>query len=105
MVPFDVVLRAIESFHHEGAARHALVLHAEGAGLVELHRMLGTEMRIIGLKAKAYFWPHVTVLYGPDIVAKRRITPIRFTVKEFAFIHSELGLSKYNVIGQWPLDG
>lgn len=66
--------------------------------------MLGAEMRLLGLKAKAHFRPHVTVLYGPDIVAKRRITPIRFAVKEFAFIHSELGLSKYNVIDRWPLD-
>jgi RNA 2',3'-cyclic 3'-phosphodiesterase len=104
MTSFDVVLHSIGSFRNAVSDRHPLVLHAEGSRLVELHRMLGATMREIGLKAKEHFRPHVTVLYGPDIVPKQAIEPIRFTVKEFVLIHSELGLSRYNVLGRWPLN-
>jgi RNA 2',3'-cyclic 3'-phosphodiesterase len=105
MSPFDVVLHSIGSFRKMNSARHPLVLHAEGTALVQLHRVLGASMHQIGLRPREHFSPHVTVLYGPDVIPKRAIEPIRFTVREFVLIHSERGLSKYNVIDRWPLNG
>jgi len=101
---FDVTLNSIVAFHNTKSARQPLVFLAEGAGLVTLHRGLGGALRRIGLRASEHFRPHVTFLYGPDAVAKQAIEPIRFVVKEFALIHSEVGLSKYNVIDRWPLN-
>ena len=100
---FEVTLNSITAFPNSKSGRHALVFLAEGAGLVSLHRGVGGAMRRIGLSASEHFRPHVTFLYGPDAVAKEPIEPIRFVVKEFALIHSEVGLSKYNVIDRWPL--
>ncbi|MGE0239640.1 MAG: 2'-5' RNA ligase family protein [Parvibaculaceae bacterium] len=107
---FEVTLNAVTAFPvgaspDRQSARHALVCLAQSAGLVELHHGLGGAMQRIGLRARDHFRPHVTFLYGPDAVAQQPIEPIRFTVKDFALIHSEVGLSKYNVIERWPLNG
>lgn len=99
----EVTLNAVTAFQNQKSSRHALVCLAEGAGLVALHHGLGQAMRRTGLKAGGHFRPHVTFLYGPDAVARQPIEPIRFAVKEFALIHSEVGLSKYNVLDRWSL--
>lgn len=98
-----MTLNSITAFPNQQTARHALVFLAEGAGLVALHHGLGGAMRRIGLRASEHFRPHVTFLYGPSVVSKQPIEPIRFVVREFALIHSEVGLSKYNVIDRWQL--
>ena len=100
--PFDVTLNHIRSF--EGRpGRHALVLLGESAPLVDLHRSLGSALRHWGFKAADHFTPHVTLLYGPKVVLKRTIDPIRLTVEDFSLIHSEKGRSRYNTLGNWSL--
>lgn len=105
MLPsFEVTLNAVTAFPNRESEKHAVVFLAQGAGLVDLHRGLGAGMRRIGLKAVDHFRPHVTFLYSKDMVAQQPIEPIRFVAKDFALIHSEVGLSKYNVIERWSLD-
>lgn len=101
---FEVTLHSIRSFPVK-PPKQALVLLAESAALVEFHEMLGAELRKIGLRSRKHFAPHVTLLYGPDAIPRQAIEPIRFVVSEFVFIHSELGLSRYNVVDRWPLEG
>ncbi|MFZ5673078.1 MAG: 2'-5' RNA ligase family protein [Pseudomonadota bacterium] len=106
--PFDVTLNHVQSFEvkpprHGEPARHALVLLGESAPLVELHRSLGSALKEWGFKAADHFTPHVTLLYGPKVVLKRTIDPIRFTVEDFSLIHSEKGRSRYNTLGRWSL--
>lgn len=106
--PFDVTLNHIQSFEiappQQGKpGKHALVLLAESAPLVELHRTLGSVLRDWGLKAADHFTPHVTLLYGSNVVLKQTIDPIRITVEDFSLIHSERGRSRYNTLGRWPL--
>lgn len=103
--PFDVTLHSIMSFPRRSEERRPLVLLAEGAGLTELHGTLAAAMRKIGLRTRKHFTPHVTVLYGPDTVPRQAIAPIRFVVREFSFIHSMWGLSRYETIDRWPLIG
>lgn len=110
MSPFEVSLNSIGSFGIAPSAggkpaKHALVLLAEGAPLVEFQRNLGAELRKIGLRAGDHFRPHVTLLYGPNAVPQQSIKPIRFVVRDFALIHSMLGLSRHETIGRWPLIG
>lgn len=106
--PFDVTLNHIRSFEvkspkHGKPSRHALVLLGESAPLVELHHSLASSLRDWGLKAADHFTPHVTLLYGPKVVLKRTIDPIRLTVEDFSLIHSEKGRSRYNTLGNWSL--
>lgn len=106
--PFDVTLDHVQSFEikpprHGKPGTHALVLLGESAPLVELHRSLGSALRDWGLKAADHFTPHVTLLYGPKVVRKRTIDPIRFTVEDFSLIHSERGCTRYNTLGNWSL--
>lgn len=108
--PFDVTFNHIQSFEiappRQGRpGKHALVLLGESAQLVELHRTLGTMLHDWGLKAADHFTPHITLLYGPNVVLKQAIDPIRFTVEDFSLIHSEKGRSRYNTLGRWPLIG
>jgi len=51
------------------------------------------------------FNPHVTLFYGPKAIPTQPIERILFSVREFSLIYSELGLTRYDVIGSWPLRG
>ncbi|WP_260900031.1 2'-5' RNA ligase family protein [Chelativorans salis] len=108
--PFEVAFHFIKSF--EGAPsssgrprRRPLVLLGEGDALSELHKSLGTAMEKTGLRAARLFTPHMTLLYGPKLVPMQAIEPIRFMARKFALIHSERGLTRYNVVDCWPLQG
>lgn len=110
MPPFAVTFNAVGSF--EGAPqaegrprRWPLVLRGTGGGLFALHALLGAAMTKNGLQAAERFVPHMTLLYGAEPVPLQLIDPIRFVVREFSLVHSELWLTRYNVIGRWPLEG
>ena len=105
---FEMIFRIIKSF--EGAPsnngrprRWPLVLLGEGDPVVELHEVLGAAMERNGLVANEHFAPHMTLLYGSKPIPAQAIEPIRFVVKEFVLIHSELGFTRYNILGRWPL--
>lgn len=110
MPPFEVTFRAIKSFE-EGppivGRRHGrpLVLLGEGEALLDLHSVLGGAMAKNGLRAEASFTPHMTLSYDPKAIVEQPIEPIRMTVNEFVLVHSELWLTKYNVLDRWPLAG
>jgi 2'-5' RNA ligase len=108
--PFEVTFRFITSL--EGGPprpgrpkRWPLVLLAEGEGLPELHKVLGVALRRYGLKAEEHFTPHMTLFYGDKPIATQPIEPIRFMVDEFVLIHSELWLTRYNILDRWRLAG
>jgi RNA 2',3'-cyclic 3'-phosphodiesterase len=108
MPPFEVSAHAVKSFErrfHPGRRpSHPLVLLCRGEGLMVLHRKLGEALERYGLgPAAARFAPHVTILYGLQLMPFRPIEPIRFTVGGFAFVHSHVGLGKYDILEQWPL--
>ena len=108
MPSFEVTFRLIASFEsmprRDGRPpRWPVVLFGEGDGVFELHKILGAAMERYGLKIVEHFVPHMTLLYGSRPLAPQAIKPIRFLVNEFALIHSELGLTRYNVVGRWRL--
>jgi 2'-5' RNA ligase len=100
--PFEVIFHSIGSFRTR-PGRHPLVLLGESKALMELHRLIGAEMAKYGLRAARDFTPHMTLFYGPRILAFRPIAPLRLVVREFVLIHSERGLGRYNILGRWPL--
>lgn len=72
---------------------------------MELHRILGAAMNKNGLRAAEEFTPHMTLSYGPTLIPTQAIEPISFVAREFALIHSKLGLAQYEVIDRWALKG
>lgn len=105
---FDVVLEEIGSFAGHPTApgtrpHRPLVLRARGDGLFVLFERLGRAMRRNGLRANIHFEPHLTLSYGPQMIQFEAITPIRFIARELVLIHSEVGLTRYHVLGHWPL--
>lgn len=109
MGPFELTFRCIQSFESgrwsNGRPRWPLVLIGESDALHDLYRRLGVAIAKNGLKLKAGdgFTPHMTLLYGSKPVALQAIEPICFTVEEFMLIHSELWLTRYNMIHRWRL--
>ncbi|MFU0507695.1 2'-5' RNA ligase family protein [Pseudaminobacter sp. NGMCC 1.201702] len=110
MHPFDVALHSITSFDRPlsingGPQKRPLVLLGEGVALSELHKNLGAAMEKNGLRAAKRFTPHMTLFYGRERVPAQTVTPFHFSVNEFALIHSERGLTRYNLIDCWSLQG
>jgi len=107
MLPFELTFRSVASFAGAPARggappKRPLVLLGEGEGLTELHALLGAAMRRNGLRAAERFVPHMTLLYGPQAVPAQPIEPIRFLADALLLVHSERGLTRYNVLGRWP---
>ncbi|WP_163269265.1 2'-5' RNA ligase family protein [Chelativorans alearense] len=110
MHPFEVVFRFVKSFEGApsitgGERKRPLVLLGDGEALPALHKSLGAAMEKNGLRAAEPFTPHMTLFYGPEPVPMQAIEPIRFVAREFALVHSERGLTRYNVIDRWSLQG
>jgi 2'-5' RNA ligase len=61
-------------------------------------------MKKNGLRAAEDFTPHMTLSYGPRAIPMQAIEPIRFAVNEVVLIHSELWLTRYNIIDRWALE-
>ena len=103
---FDVVLDRAMSFNRNGRKR-PFVLRAGGdiPALLALHEALGTAMKNAGLGrwASPHFTPHMTLLYDHRIVMEREIQTVRWTVRDFALVHSLLGQTRYVQLARWPL--
>jgi len=110
MPPFDVTFRSVKSFERQSSwngmpDRWPVVLLGDSGGLRTLHHKLGAAMAKHGLRPGVDFKPHMTLLYGTRPVPEQKIEPIRFVVHDFVLIHSERGLTRYNVKDRWPLRG
>lgn len=100
---FEMTLHSVGSFGAKKRDGHVLALVGEGAGLSELHHLLGAAMKKNGLGADNPFAPHMALLYGAPPLAMQLIEPISLMVKDFALIHSARGLKKYTVLQRWTL--
>jgi len=108
--PVDITLDTIKSFggppSKDGTRRdRPVVLTGKEIGLRDLQRILGDAMRENGLKAGNCFTPHLTLSYSPSLITEQAIEPIHLWISDFVLIHSELGRTRYNVLGRWPLRG
>lgn len=108
--PAEITFDTIRSF--DGApskngrpCKRPLVLLSRENGLCELHHGLGVALRKHGLRSGKHFTPHLTLAYGPTLIAAQAIEPIRMLINDFVLIHSELGRTRYNLLGRWPLRG
>ncbi len=99
---FEMTFSSVATFGTEDG-RKPLVLLATAEAVSPLHQLLGGALKKSGLRAAENFTPHMTLFYGATRLPPQAIDPIRFPVKDFALIHSALGLKKYTVLQRWPL--
>ncbi|MCG7504919.1 2'-5' RNA ligase family protein [Mesorhizobium retamae] len=85
--------------------RRPTVLLGSNAALLDLRRSIGKALVRGGIRIGMGFNPHVTLFYGPKAVPTQSIERIPFSVREFSLIWSELGRTRYHVLGSWPLKG
>ncbi|THF55103.1 2'-5' RNA ligase family protein [Ollibium composti] len=102
--PFEVVLYRAVTFPGFRDDRPTVLL-AESRELRELGDLLFGHLRREGLRAGELREPHMTLFYSARSIRPVDIDPIRFRVDRFYLIHSERGLTRYNVLGCWLLNG
>lgn len=105
---FDVWLDRIGSYTGARGAAGLITLQGDAGviDVVRLQRKLADEMRRGGLGKyvrKGPFTPHISLLYGARPMAQRSIRPVRWTVREFLLVHSEVGRTRHHRLGEWPL--
>jgi 2'-5' RNA ligase len=71
----------------------------------ELGDSLFRELGLQRMRAGGLAMPHMTLFYSGQRIRPVDIEPIRFRVDRFYLIHSERGLTRYNVLGCWLLNG
>jgi 2'-5' RNA ligase len=65
--------------------------------LIAFRRELGTALKL----RSSGFTPHITLMRGPTAVEEQQIEALRWTVDDFAFVHSVDG--RYVELGRWKL--
>ena len=108
--PFDVLFDRAESLGDAGQPGKRPLVLAGGKGLAALRafqRILGGSMSDagIGRYARSAFTPHVTLLRDESFVPTHPVRPVRWRVRELVLIDSWQGLTRYDVLGRWPLTG
>jgi 2'-5' RNA ligase len=106
VAPFEVTFDRARSFSGKGGSRPFVLGSSRNlAELQALQQALRVALRRAGLDnwAQPAFTPHVTLLYDSLRVPEQPIEPVRWTVREFVLMRSLLGMSRYEMLGRWPL--
>jgi 2'-5' RNA ligase len=101
--PFEIVLDRAETLQGGRPDRHPTVLLAGGDPLRRLGDDLFRELRSQRMEAGALVLPHMTLFYSRRRILPVDVEPIRMRIDRFHLIHSERGLSRYTILGSWPL--
>jgi 2'-5' RNA ligase len=76
--------------------------------IIRLQRVLAEQMCGAGIGAyvrRSWFTPHVSLLYDARPVAQRLVRPVRWMVRKLLLVHSDVGRSRHNLLGEWALLG
>lgn len=106
--PFEVSLDRIGSYTGAGSPGDLITLQGDAGvvGVVRLQRALADQMHKAGLGRfvrRTWFTPHMSLLYGARPATQRLIRPIRWTARELVLVHSEVGRTRHNSLGEWAL--
>ncbi len=103
---FDVRFDRIVSFANMDNHPLVLLSASEPSGLREFHAQLGTVLKNAGFKRiQKSFTPHVTLLYDSRMISERSVSPLSWTVRNFALVHSPYGQSRHDEIAGFELAG
>ena len=107
MPGFEVAFDRVASFPGNRRSQPLVLLGNDGVvALTALQRTLRQALDAAGLPAasKGGYKPHVTVLYGKRGLAEQAVEPVGWTAREFALVHSRIGLRQYATLGRWSLE-
>lgn len=101
---FDVAFARAESFRNSTEI-YPFVLTGDKSLWRGLHESLRVALTNAGLggATKGDFQPHITLAYDKIRVKPFAIVPFRWTVRDFALIHSQLGKTTHRHLGRWPI--
>lgn len=105
--PFDIQLDRIQSFRNRRAsAPLVLVARQRHARMISLQRGLRDAVRAQGLIPPRHegATPHVTLTWDRDLRLQREIDPIILRIHDIILIHSHVGKSRHDTLGQWRLE-
>ncbi|PLP56484.1 hypothetical protein CYK37_25725 [Mesorhizobium loti] len=98
---FDVCFDRIVTFPAGRPDRRATVLLGGSTPLMDLQRRLGVALISNGLRGVLSFKPHITLFYSSRSVVPQHVDPLHFTIRTFSLVHSERGLTRYNILESW----
>jgi 2'-5' RNA ligase len=105
--PFEVDFDRVASFSGRPRNRPCVLRNEEGANapLLALQRMLGERLIAAGMQRRVErrFTPHVTLFYCGADVPLEMVEPVRWTVHQFALVHSLLGRGQHRILRVWRL--
>lgn len=100
VAPFEIELDRADTRSGSTALRPSHIPRA----LRELSRQLVAGVSHLGAMRPTWaFKPHVTLGYRDSESDQRKMDGIRWLCSEFSLIHSEVGATKHNLLGRWPL--
>lgn len=102
VAPFNVTFDQIGGFPKNVVLRGGEGLSALEAFQASLRQALAWEKLD---SSKLALTPHVTVLYGQPGAVVEPITPVTWTVKDFALVVSHQGKGQHEVLMRYPLIG
>ncbi|MEO5866092.1 MAG: 2'-5' RNA ligase family protein [Sphingomonas sp.] len=90
-----------------GAASIALRPRRVATALHDLHRQIATAAASEGVDGREdyAFRPHLTLGYRHGAPFSERVAPVGWTADRLLLIHSHLGRTRHEVVGEWALDG
>lgn len=102
--PFEIAFTRSESFRNRTGI-FPFVLTGDKREWSGLHNALADALKESGLggATKGDFEPHITLTYDPVRAKPAPIAPIKWTVRDFVLIHSELGKTTHHHLGRWTL--
>ena len=106
--PFEVTLDRVVSFKGRPGNRPLVLVGNDGVTALRVfHTALGSSMvkSDLGRWVRPRFNPHLTLLYSGQEVEDQAVAPVTWTAREFVLVHSELGRTKHNILGRWPMRG
>ena len=107
-VEFDLALNRLLTFRHTQEEK-PLVLAADAASsrttnsLVNQLRQTFSILSGLPIDRTAPINPHVTLVWDHLSLPGQPIPPITLPVREVALIHSHIGKSRYDILGNWRL--
>ena len=101
--PFKVSLNRVEGWKRDRPSGPVVLVGEEGViGVDNLHRQIALAQ---GRRPDPGFCPHMSILWSSSDLEPRYVEPFTWTVREFGLVHSLVGLSRYEILGRFPLVG
>jgi RNA 2',3'-cyclic 3'-phosphodiesterase len=105
--PFEIKFDRVLSFRGQ-PGNHPLVLvnnNHESDALRSLHGLLHAKFSkyVSPTSPTSKFVPHLTLLYDKQEITPKPIEPVSWMVKEIILVRSEVGATKYRLLGRWGL--